>query len=202
MCSERTLLTSQAMTVCVCSQIRAAAAQARVQLCEPTLASLLSATNVAAPPPLAPHPGGSVGVSEEKLTEPKSTISNDSGATKTAEGPSWHLAQAAALSAAAQRLYTLHSAQRSLQDAGGGAGRKRTAADAGLELGEDGEPPPTAAAALSPMLSMHAVPALRHEAFKVLNAASGQEPTLLRLVDAATSDVTASGLVTRALLPH
>lgn len=188
-------------------QVRVAAAQARVHLCDATLDSILEAANLFETPPTsqkAQEADAAIDL-DAVLLEEEASRSNKLnvgvlGSIKTKDESFCYLAQAAALSAAAQRLNSLHAAHISHQEERVAAGRKRTAAAAGLELGEDDEPPLAAVTALSPMLSMHAVPALRHEAFKALNASAGQEPSLLCLAAAAASDVTASALVTRAPL--
>jgi hypothetical protein len=199
------LLKAPVVTILVLLQVRVAAAQARVQLCTPTLASILSAANLAAPPSTTPKSEDTEAVIHEDagFLEEKDARSNKSksvvlGGMEAEDSSSCHLAQAAALSAAAKLLNELHTAHRNLQEARAAAGRKCTAVDAGLELGEDGEPPLSAATVLSPMLSMHTVPALRHEAFRVLNASAGQEPSLICFADVAHSDITASGLAARA----
>lgn len=185
-------------------QVRVAAAQARVHLCDSTLESILSAAN------LTPSPLNATNAQEnddvvmhEDAVLPEEEVSKSKlpgsvlSSMKTEQGSFCYLAQAAALSVAAQRLTSLH-AQQAEHIA---AGRKRTAAAADLDVGDGDEPPPAAVAALSPLLSMHAVPVLRHEAFKTLNASTGQEPSLLCLAAIAMSDVTASGLATRAPIP-
>ena len=179
-------------------QVRAAAAQARVHLCGPTLDDILSsATNLqphTTPTVPSTHVGDAVMHHDTVLPEDEASneASNSASSIKSQDGSFCCQAQAAALYTAAHRLSALHAAHVVA------VGRKRSATAAGLQLTEDGEPPEVAVASLSPILSMHAVPALRHEAFKALNASAGQEPSLIRLVAAASSDVTASGLATRA----
>lgn len=180
-----------------------AAAEARVQLCDPTLDSILTAANLMPCPSPSTNPQDSDAVmhgdfahTDEQACRTDRSSGGVQGSMQTPDGSCCYLAHAAALSVAAQRLSALHTEQKERVT----SGRKRTAGAAGLEVGEDGEPPQAAVTALSPMLSMHAVPALRHEAFKALTASAGQELSLICLAAAATSDVTASGLATRAPL--
>ena len=171
-------------------QVRVAAAQARVHLCDPTLDAILSAAmNSKAPVDTMPSAQHEDVVMRDDAALPEGEASEAVDPMKckdihSGEGSFCCQAQAAALSAAAHRLSALHAAHIVA------VGRKRSATAAGLQLTEDGGPPEVAVAALSPMLSMHAVPALRHEAFKALNASAGQEPSLMHLATAANSDAT------------
>lgn len=195
-------------------QVRVAAAQSRVGLCEPNLSSILAAASLSSDHQEAPKTTNKAPEDVEMAEAatpadqgasepPKGTVQAPEnpvfGSMRTEMGSFCPLAQAAALTAAAHRLHALH-VELSTQ-VGGTAARKRSAEAAGFDFGEDDEPPQAAVAALSPMLSMHAVPALRHEAFKALNASVGHEPSLICLAAAETSDVGGSGLVTtRAVL--